>query len=281
MEENILKATAPNSSKTYYFVVHTADEYLAGTDSNIFVTLQGEKGLSESKRLNGNISGNAFERNDYDCFSVKYDHDVGEVYRIIIHTDAKYAGSDWKCDYFHISTHSIDKESSDCSQFIINEWIGDSSKKYEYTVDRGYNYSSKVEKDKYTVVSSGEINVPPNATYNHEIRTTLEYTVDYSEVTTTEIGTSSSISIDAEAFKADLDFKINNTVEKSSKVTIGSTVEFVGEISISEPSDKHRRYAVLWNQHSDDYSINMGSVNFSFSMPINRSFAGLKLIEEG
>lgn len=279
MKKN-LTVTAPNSSRTYYFVVHTCDEYLAGTDSNIFVTLHGEKGISESKRLNGNISGNAFERNDYDCFSVKYDHDVGEVYKITIHTDAKYAGSDWKCDYFHISTHSINKESSDCSQFIINEWITDASKQYEYTVDRGYNYEPTVDKDKYLLIQAGEINIPAHATYNHEVKTSLSYAIDYSKVTTTDVGTSAGISIDTEAVKANFDFKINNTVETTSKITLNTTVEFTGTISITEPSDKHRRYAVLWNEHRNDYSIDMGSVNFSFTVPIERSFAGLKLIEE-
>lgn len=276
--ENI--ATASNSTKNYYFVVHTCDEYLAGTDSNIFVTLHGEKGTSESKRLNGNISGNAFERDDYDCFSVNYDHDVGEVYEITIQTDGRYAGSDWKCDYFHISTHDINKSSDDCSQFMINDWIKDSSTKYKYIVDRGYNYSSTVDKDKYLVIQSGEINIPPHATYNHEVKTSLKYSIDYSEVTTTDISTGTSITVSTDALKANFDFKINNTIETSSKISLNSTVEFTGTISISEPSDKHRRYAVLWNERRDEYSVNMGTVKLNFTIPIERTFAGLKLIEE-
>ncbi len=273
-------ATAPNSKKRYYFVVHTCDEYLAGTDSNIFVTLHGEKGTSESQRLNGHISGNAFERNDYDCFYIDYDHDVGEVYKITIHTDDMYAGSDWKCDYFHISTQEINKSSDNCSQFIVNEWIQDSSKNYEYIADKGYNYSSKVKKDNFVVIQSGEINIPPHATYNHEIKTSLSYTIDYSEVVTTDESTGESISLDTKAIKANFEYKINNTIETTSKITLNNTVEFTGTISIAETSDKHRRYAVLWNERQDEYSVEMGNIILKFTIPIERTFAGLKLIDD-
>lgn len=271
--------TASNSTKKYYFVVHTCDEYLAGTDSNIFVTLHGEKGTSESQRLNGHISGNAFERDSYECFSVSYDHDVGEVYKITIHTDGMYAGSDWKCDYFHISTHNINKSSTDCCKFIINEWITDSSKKYEYIVTSGYPYFNNPVQDNYVVVQSGEVHVPANATYRAEVKTSLTYAVDYSSVATTEINTGTSIAIDYDVIKANFDYKIRETVETTSHISFNQTVEFTSIVEINDKSDKPRKYAILWNERRNDYSVNMGAVNFSFLIPVERTYAGLRLIE--
>ena len=43
----------------YRFAVKTGDESGAGTDSNIFVILHGEKAVSNEVRLNGYIGGNS------------------------------------------------------------------------------------------------------------------------------------------------------------------------------------------------------------------------------
>jgi hypothetical protein len=48
----------------YEFTIHTGDQATAGTDSNIFVVLYGERGTTDEVRLNGYISGDAFERID-------------------------------------------------------------------------------------------------------------------------------------------------------------------------------------------------------------------------
>ena len=46
----------------YHIEVLTADESGAGTDSNIFLTLVGDRESSSEHRLNGLIGGDAFER---------------------------------------------------------------------------------------------------------------------------------------------------------------------------------------------------------------------------
>lgn len=271
---------APNGTRTYYFVVHTCDEYLAGTDANIFVTLYGEKGHSEEKRLNGYISGNAFERNNYDCFSVSYDHEVGEVYKIQIHTDMMWAGAGWKCDYFHISTKKIDRWSEDCSQFLISEWIDDSSHKYEYTADKGYPYSVKEYVQDYQVVQSGELIIPPGVIYEKEVNTSVTIQVESSTLRTIDIETSAELVLDYKVVEADFEMRMNTSIEDTTSCTIGQTIECSDRVTIDEPSEKHRRYALLWNEERYDYSINMGTVNFQFAVPTDRKFAGLKLLEE-
>jgi hypothetical protein len=47
----------------FHVEVETTDELRAGTGANIFLVLFGEFGQAEEIRLNGFISGNAFERN--------------------------------------------------------------------------------------------------------------------------------------------------------------------------------------------------------------------------
>ena len=268
------------AKKTYYFVVHTCDEYLAGTDSNIFVTLHGEKGVSESQRLNGHISGNAFERNNYDVFSVDYDHDVGEVYKIVVQTDAKYGGSDWKCNYIRVSTGKIEKDSGEGSHFVINEWITKKNHDYSYNVTSGYNYKTEPPEETNVVIKKGKLFVPANSTYTGEVKTSLTYNVDYSKVTTTEIGSETSVKVEVDILEADFSFKINKTIEETSNISLNKTQEFTQTVSISEPSDKPRTYDILWNEHSDRYNIEMGSLKFDFSIPVELTFAGLKEITE-
>ena len=266
------------AKRKYYFVVHTCDEYLAGTDSNIFVTLYGEKGVSESQRLNGHISGNAFERNNYDVFSVEYDLDVGEVYKIKVQTDAKYGGSDWKCNYIQISTNKIDKNSGEGSYFVINEWITKKDHDYIYPVTSGYNYNVEPIKPYNVVVQRGELFVPANSTYSGEVKTSLTYNVDYSKVTTTEIGSEASVKVELDIIEADFSFKINKTIEESSKINFNETHEFNQTVSISEPSDKPRKFAIMWNEHNDEYNVEMGDLKFHFMVPVELTFAGLKEI---
>ncbi len=271
---------APNGMRTYYFWVHTCDEYGAGTDSNIFVTLYGEKGHSEEKRLNGYIKGNAFERNNYDNFSVPFEHEVGEVYKIQIHTDMMWAGAAWKCDYFHISTKNISRTSEACSQFLIGEWIDDSSKKYEYTADKGYPYDVKEYVQKYQVVQSGELIIPPGVTYEKEVKTSVTVQVETSSLKAIDIETSVGLELGYDVVKADFEMRMNTTIEETTSCTIGQTIECSDRVKVDEPSEKHRRYALLWNEERYDYSIDMGTVNFQFAVPTDRKFAGLKLLEE-
>lgn len=86
----------------YNFLIKTADESKAGTDSNIFLVLYGENGQTVETRLNQYIKGNAFERNDLDDFNIKLD-DVGEIYKIDLRSDCRYAGAGWRLSYIKIT----------------------------------------------------------------------------------------------------------------------------------------------------------------------------------
>lgn len=146
----------------YNFSIKTADEYLAGTDSNIFLILYGENGQTVETRLNGYIKGNAFERNHTDDFTIPLDN-VGEIYQIDLRSDCMYAGSGWRLSYIKITKEG----SSHSSMFNINKWIEDTrTKTYSVSGDdwlknKAVFETEVIEYKRYPVV------VPGNSTYEY------------------------------------------------------------------------------------------------------------------
>ncbi len=167
----------------YNFEIKTGDIMYAGTDSNIFLTLYGETGQLNEQRLNGYISGNAFERNDTNRFSINYgDADVGRIYKITMHSDCKYGGSDWYASYVKITRGGNDKndESNLPSTFQINAWINDTGNK-DYTLQQT-DWQKNIAKYETVVTpyKSYKISVPSNSTYKYshteETTTGFSYT---------------------------------------------------------------------------------------------------------
>jgi hypothetical protein len=83
------------TTKDYEVSVKTGNKTGAGTDSNIFITIFGGNGNTIETRLNGLISGNAFERNQTDKVTLKGLADVGELRRVKMRSDNKFAASAW------------------------------------------------------------------------------------------------------------------------------------------------------------------------------------------
>jgi len=108
----------------YTVVVRTGDVTNGGTDSDVFLTIYGEDGrTTEEVRLNGLISGNAFEAGDVDSVNV-YAIDVGTISKIKIRKDNAWAGPDW-----YLNSISID----DDAYAKFDQWIDDAAG--GYTVD--------------------------------------------------------------------------------------------------------------------------------------------------
>lgn len=122
--------------------------------------------------------------------------------------------------------------------------------------------------------------VPPDVTYEKEVVTSLTVQVEASSLVTTEIATGAQLHLDYSVVKADFEVRLNNTIQDTSSHKVGQVIQATDKVSFGEPSDKTRKYGILWNEEQYDYSINMGSLNFQFSIPTDRKFAGLKLLEE-
>lgn len=72
----------------------------AGTDSNVFIEMHGDKGSVGKSRLE--TSANNFERAQTDVFVVK-GTDIGSLQRIVISTDGSGMGADWHLQ--HVSLY--------------------------------------------------------------------------------------------------------------------------------------------------------------------------------
>jgi len=82
----------------------------------------GDNGCTSEQVVNPLISGNAFERNQTDTFTVNDPVNVGNISSIQLRSDTKYAGSDWALGWIIIT-----KDSKDWVFQTQNVWIQDTS----------------------------------------------------------------------------------------------------------------------------------------------------------
>lgn len=88
--------TVSDNRMSYDVTIKTGDKTGAGTDSNIYLTMDGVLGRTKEIQINQFISGNAFERNQTDRFTLKNIKTIGEFPRSVkIRSDGKFAGSGW------------------------------------------------------------------------------------------------------------------------------------------------------------------------------------------
>lgn len=102
----------------YKVAIKTSDEAQGGTDSNISLTLKGTKGATQRTRLNGLLSGNAFERGDTDTVVLWSDSDAGQITEVKLENDGNYAGSDW-----HVATVEVTDKTGKANTFTYNRWV--------------------------------------------------------------------------------------------------------------------------------------------------------------
>jgi cytolysin (calcineurin-like family phosphatase) len=102
----------------YTIRVCTGDKTGAGTDSNIFVTIFGASGQLAEQRLNGLISGNAFERNQTDSMVLKDMPIIGAITGVTVRSDNAYSGSAWYLAWIEISSPGVPTR-----RFDFNAWV--------------------------------------------------------------------------------------------------------------------------------------------------------------
>jgi hypothetical protein len=109
----------PNLETQDYIVrIYTGNKFLAGTDANIFLSIQGTTGAIGEQRLNGLISGNAFERNQTDVCVLSGLAPVGEIVSITVRSDDRFPASDWFLGWIEISGPNLPTR-----RFELNDWI--------------------------------------------------------------------------------------------------------------------------------------------------------------
>ena len=100
-------------AKDYYIQVKTGNRSLAGTNANIYLTIYGSADTTAEKRLNGLISGDAFERNSLDSLTLVDLADVGILESVRIRSDGSGFGADWYLSWVMV----------DDTQATFNRWV--------------------------------------------------------------------------------------------------------------------------------------------------------------
>lgn len=262
--------------KVYYFKVHTADQVFAGTDSNIFVTLYGDKGRSIERRLNGNIPGNAFERNKTDIFKVEYDKDCGNIYRIELRSDGMYAGSAWLCDYIEISATDFEGEENkkQISKFIFptGEWIND-TKVRVMDATEGYNFSLIASNIREKEITGEIIHIPPYTEYEHTVTYETSTLIDYKMVNVINIETHAQEEISADVIKVIFDTKIVSEVSKTYNIIINKkTTE--QKVFRFDKCEVQRNLKTKYAIKDYDFEAKMENLKFNFNLPNYKVFIG-------
>ncbi|KPU43506.1 PLAT/LH2 domain protein [Oxobacter pfennigii] len=260
-------------SNKYNISIHTGDEVYAGTDSNIFIQLIGNKGISEEYRLNGLLSGNAFERNDTNKLTLDVGADCGDIYRLKIRSDCRYGGSDWLLSWIDVKQ---DNNNAPISRFSYNAWIKDTGVK-ELDVASGLTVEDKV-KELYETEYSGEIiTIPANSEADFTYKYTTKLGILLSETEISEIGTSTNTSAEASyksptgaAAKAAISFGITTKKQKESHQEL--KYDTIGEKEIKihlKASDIERKYKVYCTYKKQDHTLRIGSL--VYKVPVMES----------
>ncbi|XP_053387864.1 uncharacterized protein LOC123563449 isoform X2 [Mercenaria mercenaria] len=116
-----IQAQEKESPVTEYTIeVHTGKQKMAGTDSNIFITLFGQHGSSKKIHLvDPSSDKKLFEKNSVDTFRIRI-HGVGELKRIRIEHDGKGFAAGWFLEKVIIQDSERPK---DKFYFMYGGWI--------------------------------------------------------------------------------------------------------------------------------------------------------------
>ncbi|CAF4256785.1 unnamed protein product, partial [Adineta steineri] len=110
-------ASDPNKKTAYLVTVKTGSALGAGTDANVFITLNGDKQKiarhplekPESKR-------NPYERNSKDDFKFN-EADVGQLKTVILEHDNSAASSGWFVDFVEVTYNGT------TTKFPVDRWL--------------------------------------------------------------------------------------------------------------------------------------------------------------
>ncbi len=115
-----------NSIASYNVQIYTGDVTGAGTDANIFLTIEGfaangKRVTLPEIRLNGLLSGNLFERHQIDIFELKQRF-LQRITQIKLRSDNKYAAAGWNLGWVIVTQLGKFRE-VDKFTFNVNEWV--------------------------------------------------------------------------------------------------------------------------------------------------------------
>lgn len=269
------------SNYDYNFTIHTGDELWAGTDSNIFVQLIGERGITNEMRLNGYIKGNAFERNKTDTCSVPFNKNVGDVYRIRLRSDHRHGGADWLLDYIYVQGED------ECSktEFQIAEWIDD-KRTHVYDTTGGYPATLEFSDVEY-VEELGKRYYLTNPTDNPSTQSievieafNVEFDFDISKIVSAS--TKAGVTAAYGDIEAALELFVEARIEERTGHTWGKGKTHT--LTVDYTLDPHTEVVLVsvWSTRSTPIKVTLGDTVISDGLEKDeREFSGLRNAETG
>ena len=124
----IHEGVVPGEGIQYQLKIKTGSTFGAGTDSDVYIRLIGNQGITDEVLLNYgmtnqfNTRGNPFETKGYDVGVFNFNKDVGEIKRIEVRTDRSGAGADWLLDSIEV-VPMYNTTETQIKRFDINQWI--------------------------------------------------------------------------------------------------------------------------------------------------------------
>lgn len=126
-----------NMKSAFKLLVKTGDQEGAGTDANVYVTLEDERGTKSSRVKLDKIFYNDLERSTVDTYSVDCPENFGKVTKIAITRDSAGFADDWFCDYIHIEDRRLPKRKVSKEQTkSVRNFIGSESLRIDTTQEK-------------------------------------------------------------------------------------------------------------------------------------------------
>uniref|UniRef100_A0A7N6A4C6 Arachidonate 5-lipoxygenase a n=1 Tax=Anabas testudineus TaxID=64144 RepID=A0A7N6A4C6_ANATE len=104
----------------YTVTVATGNQWFAGTDDYIYITLVGTEQCSERTLLDKPLY-NDFERGAVDSYDLKVDEDLGDIVLVKIEKKKYWVLDDWYCRYITVKTPSGDYVEFPCFRWLVDD----------------------------------------------------------------------------------------------------------------------------------------------------------------
>lgn len=141
ISQNVFFGRNTKNTGVFYIEVKTSDKKKAGTDSNIYLTINGSNGSTGEIELDAMAKdGNNFERGDLDTMCIGFDTEsIGEIKSIAIRKDNAGIGPDWHLEYISVKEIVATGQTAQSYKFTWNQWI----KNKTYTLTEYKKLSSR------------------------------------------------------------------------------------------------------------------------------------------
>lgn len=259
----------------YYFSVQTAEDENAGTQSDIYIKLYGERGETEVKSLFEACGCKELKKGSLVHFSIDFSTDVGMVNQIQLTKDKQLL---W-INGWHVHSVSVSKQPLDnatqISKFVIDSWLSSPGEQKTFDVSDGYPYHMKTAASRFDLEVEGLIYVPAGVSYNKQVNCTLTIAVNQSTIKTTDVMTGADLTLSKQALSAAFSKHINTSITSTTDISLNETKSYTDTVDIVG-TDSEKEYEILWSTRIDSFQVQMGEVNFTFDVPCNKIFAGLR-----